>query len=149
MQDLILTQPGQVGRVVRTLDDDTVKLILDTWNAMAKASDLPTARAITGGRLTRLRARVKDHGVQAVLDAIAAVPRSRFLCGDNDSGWRADFDFLVQDKSFGRVIEGFYERLRKKPTSDRFQERATTYSGGAINAALDRVAGRQTRGTAK
>lgn len=149
MRDITLTEPGQVGRVVRTLDSDTTDLILKTWNEMAKAADLPTARAITGGRLARLRARVKDHGVQAVLDAIAAVPRSRFLCGQNDSGWRADFDFLVQDKSFNRLVEGFYDRLRKQSTGDRYQERATTYSGGAIDAALNRVAGRQNRGPAE
>jgi len=46
-------------------------------------------------------------------------------------------------------VEGFYDRLRKQSTGDRYQERATTYSGGAIDAALNRVAGRQNRGPAE
>jgi hypothetical protein len=31
-----------------------------------------------------------------------------FLHGENAKGWCADFDFIVQDKSFTKLVEGGY-----------------------------------------
>lgn len=45
--------------------------------------------------------------------AIKNLAESPFCNGDNERGWRADFDFLLQAKSFGRALENFYS----KPTA--------------------------------
>ena len=44
-----------------------------------------------------------------------------FLRGDNDRGWRADIDFVLQAASFTKLMEGSYERAansRRPPTGD-------------------------------
>jgi hypothetical protein len=38
-----------------------------------------------------------------------ALERSAFCRGENDRGWRADFDFLLQPKSFTKLLEGAYD----------------------------------------
>jgi len=42
--------------------------------------------------------------------AMAAIYNSKFLCRENDRGWKADFDFLLQPKSFVKLLEGAYNK---------------------------------------
>jgi hypothetical protein len=46
-------------------------------------------------RRKALAARIKDHGEQAVFDAIANLAASKFHCGENDRGWRANLGWLL------------------------------------------------------
>jgi hypothetical protein len=80
----------------------------NAWNAVAASHNLPTIRLMTPARERSLAARVAEVGIDGMLAAIQAVGASAFCCGDNDTGWRADFDFLLQPKSLIRVIEGRY-----------------------------------------
>lgn len=125
------------------LDNQSIETIRLAWNRVAQDCDLPQAASIRGQRLAKLRARVKDHGAQAVLDAINMVPHSAFLRGSNDRGWRADFDFLVQDKSFSRLLEGFYSRMKTRGRDDVHHDRAVGYAGVAVAPVLDRVLSRR------
>jgi hypothetical protein len=101
---------------------DPVADAVKAWNDLAKAADLPIVRLITSARRTALRLRLKEcggiEGWQAVLATIAATPG---LLGQNDRGWKADFDFLLQQKSFTKLREGGYRNwgqkaAPKKPT---------------------------------
>ncbi|WCT73944.1 hypothetical protein PQ455_01545 [Sphingomonas naphthae] len=80
------------------------------WNDMAKRTGLSAVVKLTAERKGRLRARLAEFGPDAFTEAIAAIERSPFCRGDSDRGWRADFDFLLQPKSFTRLIEGSYDR---------------------------------------
>ncbi len=139
--------PTSVARGIEEQpESQQIITIQNAWNEMAMRHQLPLARSVAGQRLTKLRARMKAHGAQVVLDAIRAVPDAPFLLGQNDRGWQADFDFLVQDKSFSRIIEGTYARLRNRGgTQDRHQERSASYAGGAIAPVLARVMARNQR----
>lgn len=95
-----------------TSSSPQTKSIIEAWNAVAKEHRLPVLRLVTPKRLGCLRARIGEAGVDGVLEAIAAVPKSEFLCGTNDRGWRADFDFIMQPTSFARLLEGRYETRR-------------------------------------
>ncbi len=83
--------------------------ILDAWNAMAAKTGLPKAAKLTPDRLRHLNARIKEHGADAVITAIANIGASSFCRGETGgAGWRADFDFLLQPTSFVRALEGRY-----------------------------------------
>jgi hypothetical protein len=58
--------------------------------------------------LKHLRSRIRQDGLVAWREALRGVERSRHCRGENDRGWRADIDFVLQPKSFTRLIEGFY-----------------------------------------
>lgn len=83
--------------------------VLEAWNIRAAELDLPKAK-MTDARRKVLRVRIRQCTTDDFTEAIAALGRSAFLRGENDRGWRADFDFFLQSKNFTKLIEGGYDR---------------------------------------
>ncbi|KQM37958.1 hypothetical protein [Sphingomonas sp. Leaf10] len=84
--------------------------VVEAWNDMADRKGLAKVRALTPERRRKLNNRIRSHPVEHWTEAIDAIERSPFLLGENDRGWRADFDFLLQPSSFTKLIEGVYDR---------------------------------------
>lgn len=82
--------------------------IVEAWNIVADDRGLPRVRAMPKHRSRALALRVKEVGVDGMMQAIENVRASAFCGGDNDRGWVADFDFLLQATSLVRVLEGRY-----------------------------------------
>jgi hypothetical protein len=81
----------------------------EAYNARAEELGLPIAKALSEKRRKQIRTRLKENpGTWP--DAILALG-APFLTGQNDKGWRADLDFVLQPKSYLRLIEGFYRNL--------------------------------------
>jgi hypothetical protein len=87
----------------------TKKEILEAWDQRMVPLGFPAVRKMTAQRERQLKARLKDSTIEDWQRAMDALERSPFLRGDNDRGWRADFDFLLQPKSFTKLIEGAYD----------------------------------------
>lgn len=83
--------------------------VIEAWQQRMVPQGFPAIRKITGQRDRQLAARLKDSSLDEWLEAMAAMERSAFLRGENDRGWRADFDFLLQPKSFTKLLEGAYD----------------------------------------
>lgn len=82
------------------------------WNDIASRYKLPTITSLTTTRIRHLKARIKEAGGEsefwaAVERSLAASP---FLRGENNRGWRANFDFFMQQSSFQKVLEGAYRQ---------------------------------------
>lgn len=105
------THPVYISRV---REDDRVSEAVDLWNAMASRTGLSRVSKLTEDRRKKIRARLADASWEQFTEAIAAVERSPFCRGDSTDGWRADFDFLLQPKSFNRLIEGSYDRASSR-----------------------------------
>lgn len=91
-------------------DSDEVKPehVVEAWNVMAEQAGLSKAK-LTPERRKKLRPFLKRHSPDDITEAIWAIPRSPFLRGENDRGWRANFDFLLQPSSFTKISEGAYD----------------------------------------
>lgn len=87
----------------------TKKEVLEAWDERMVPLGLPAVRKMTAQRERQLKARLKDSTIEDWQRAFDAIERSPFLRGENDRGWRADFDFLLQPKSFTKLIEGAYD----------------------------------------
>jgi hypothetical protein len=83
--------------------------VLEAYNAMAVRAGLPHAR-MTPERRKKLPGFIRRNSVDDITEAISAMERSPLCRGENDRQWKADFDFLLQPKSFTRLIEGTYGR---------------------------------------
>jgi uncharacterized protein YoaH (UPF0181 family) len=93
----------------RAREAATVRAMVDAYNEVARAVGWSQARH-TKGRVPALRARLKDAGgLDGFRDALAKARASPFLTGENDRGWRADLDFLLQARSFNKLMEGGYD----------------------------------------
>lgn len=86
------------------------------WNAMAKPAGLPTCQTMSRQRKAALRARLTDFGEDNLRKAIAAVGASAFCRGNNDRGWQAGPDFVLQEKSLTKLLEGQFSNLKGAAT---------------------------------
>lgn len=79
------------------------------WNETALRCGLQQARSLTPARRKAMVARIREHGGMAAWHrALAMIERSAFLRGQNDRGWRADLDFVLQASRFAKVVDGGY-----------------------------------------
>ena len=92
--------------------------IVDAWNSLADVGVNPVRSINTGSkRADCLRARVREYGESAILEAIENVRTSDFLQGKNNRGWIITFDWFVLPTNFPKVLEGNYNnRGASKPT---------------------------------
>lgn len=99
---------------VPPLDDDAATAVL-FWNDLAERIGHPKVQVVSKARHRRLGKRLAEcGGLDGWQVALAKVEASTFLRGANDRGWRADFDFVVQEKSFTRLMEGCYDDNRHR-----------------------------------
>lgn len=83
--------------------------VLEYWNTIAGRVGLAKISKLTPARKQKLQARIKEFpDVDSWSIAFKNIERSPFLRGDNDRGWKANFDFLLQPGSFVKLIEGVY-----------------------------------------
>lgn len=100
------TTPKSNGKVPPAVSPEQV---VEAWNTMADGAGVPKAK-LTPERRRKLSTFVRRHTIDDITEAIWAVPRSPFLCGENDRGWKAGIDFILQPSSFTKLIEGTYDR---------------------------------------
>jgi hypothetical protein len=83
--------------------------IIEAWNITAADLGLPRIVKLTADRKRKLAARCKDSTLEEFQQALESIRRSKFLQGGNKDGWKANFDFFLQPKSFAKLIEGAYD----------------------------------------
>lgn len=84
--------------------------IAEAWNAIPGITPI---RGISGKRRDALRARIREHGEEGVLQAIEKIKESAFLRGQGDRGWVINFDWFVKPSNFQKVLEGTYTDKRE------------------------------------
>ena len=93
-------------------DDDapvTEQEIIDYWNTIAEKHDLRKIRTLNESRRKQLRARIEEFpDLDTWSEAFRNIETSSFLLGENDRLWTVNFDFLIRQSSFIRLIEGTY-----------------------------------------
>jgi hypothetical protein len=108
----------------------------DAYNEMASRLGLPMASKLNDARRKKLRARLKEHGLQGWHKALGNLELMPFCLGQNNRGWKASLDFLLQPASFQKVLEGaFAGRERRSKTMEaarRMMEELDGNSGSEI-----------------
>ena len=101
---------------------------------------MPKIAKITEQRKAKINARIplweklaeeRNCDVETLLKLVfEKIKDSKFLLGDNDRGWRADFDWFVQsDKQTIKTLEGGYEHAEPKQKT----EVETIYANNNVN----------------
>lgn len=87
-----------------------VEAVVQLWNEMVVGSKLPPCRGLSDNRRRHIRARMKDHGIGTIRDAIGKAVVSPFCNGQNDRGWVITFDWLMESADhLLKVYEGKYD----------------------------------------
>lgn len=88
------------------------------WNSIAEECGIPQARELTPPRKQAIRSRWSDSSWRAsYAEAMSRIRGSPFLRGNNNRGWRADFDWFLKPGSVTKIIEGKYDN-GTKPDDD-------------------------------
>lgn len=84
------------------------------WNLFAESNGLTRINSITDKRKKSVKARLAQSGFEPKL-VYEKICDSNFLLGENDRGWRCDFDFVWgSPDNWVKIIEGKYDRPKKK-----------------------------------
>lgn len=90
------------------------------WNDMAAVAGLAGVQRLTEPRRRALKARLAEAGgIEGWLAMLERVRDSSFLTGGNDRGWRADFDFVVKESNFTKIMEGKYDQREQLSAAQR------------------------------
>lgn len=90
-----LVKPGDVQKVV------------DEWNNLQQFGIQPIAR-MTARRTQMLKARIREYGMDKVMEAIEKVKKSDFLTG-RKKDFIITFEFFINPNKFIKILEGFYD----------------------------------------
>ena len=96
--------------------------LMSTFNSMFEGK-LPRATSMTEKRRKAVRARIAEHGKQAVMTVFAHVLQSPFLLGNNDKNWSCDFDWIFRPNNFIKILEGNYDGNRNGKNGRDSQQR--------------------------
>ena len=101
----------RLGKDNNTISKDIVSStkvqhIIDSWNSLG-LQKLVAINPNTN-RYRLLNARIKEYGLDKVLEAIENIRYSRFLKGQNNKNWTITFDWLIKPNNFTKVLEGNY-----------------------------------------
>lgn len=83
-----------------------VQKIVDIYNSLCK--NLPQVQKLTDQRKKAITARVNEYGLAKIGEVFQKVLDSPFLNGENDRGWTADFDWIMNPNNFIKILEGKY-----------------------------------------
>ena len=95
------------------------KGIKDLYNTIC--TSYPKLRIIDGKRKETVRARWKTYGsLEVFKELFERAEASRFLKGENDSSWKADFDWMMRPTNLAKILEGKYDRSQQRPSGNVF-----------------------------
>lgn len=91
--------------------DELYSKVIAEWNSLGLPQQVEKITP-SSQRGKNLSARIKEHGEDAVLKAIARIKNSSFLQGRD--GWTVTLDWFVKPNNFTKVLEGNYDDRQKK-----------------------------------
>ena len=116
---------------------DPVQQAFNRYNHAAKTTGLLVAQKLTPGRRSKIKARLKEcgglNGWDAALEKLAASD----FCTGAKTDWRADLDFLIQESSFIKLMEGRYDN-HTSPNKPRSAAEALCAGADMLMAAFNR-----------
>ena len=89
------------------LSSTDIRNIITTWNSISDVSKLKFIDANTN-RYKLLKARIKQYGIESVIEDIKNISKSTNIRDGNKRGWVITFDWLIKPNNFPKVLEGNY-----------------------------------------
>lgn len=96
--------------------------LMNTFNTMF-GGKLPKVTSMTEKRKKAVKARVAEHGKNAIMTVFNNVLQSAFLTGNNDKNWSCDFDWIFRPTNFIKILEGNYNGKRSDTNQARRESR--------------------------
>lgn len=96
-----------------TICQTDVRRVIEEWNKLQEVGINPISDIKPSSkRYQLLKGRIREYGIDEVLNAINNVRNSDFLRGENNRGWMITFDWFVKPNNFTKVLEGNYNVIK-------------------------------------
>ena len=86
---------------------------LDLYNLYCPS--LPSVKKLTDKRKRAIRTLIKAFSWEEIKEGLQKAEASDFCKGNNDRHWKADIDFLTNQNSFTKLLEGKYDNRQNAP----------------------------------
>lgn len=94
-----------------TICQTDVRRVIEEWNKLQEVGINPIRDIkLSSKRYQLLKGRIREYGIDEVLNAINNVRNSDFLRGKNNRGWMITFDWFVKPNNFLKTLEGNYNK---------------------------------------
>jgi hypothetical protein len=103
------------GRLLAKSLKELCKRFIEEYNR--KCIRMPQVTVLTDFRKKHIMNRYKDFGEDGFLKMLVKASSSDFLNGQSESGWKANFDWLIRPTNFIKVIEGNYDNEKQSSYS--------------------------------
>lgn len=108
-------------------DNTPYKAIVALYHDLCKS--YPKLRGLSEKRKKDIAARWREYGrsLDVFRELFEKAEASKFLKGESDSNWKADFNWLMNSENMAKVLEDKYDKKRSSSSSfdtDEFFEAA-------------------------
>lgn len=87
----------------------TAEWLMEEWNDLAKLCDLPAVRSLTAERKRKAKLCLKEYPDMEIWEtAFKHIHDSPFLRGNGKTGWKANFNWLLQPDTIAKLSEETY-----------------------------------------
>ena len=101
--------------------------IVDMYNDTCVS--FPRLMSLSEARKKAIKARLNTYSIEDFKRVFELAESSTFLKGGNKRNWSANFDWLVKDANFAKVLDGNYnDKAAAKGTNDTAQELDNFYN---------------------
>lgn len=97
---------------IRERENTDYKSLVDLYHSICKS--FPSVRSLSDARKKAIKARLNTYSLDDFKTVFENAEASAFLKGSNDRNWSANFDWLIADKNFVKVLEGNYADKQKR-----------------------------------
>ena len=124
---------------VRTdLIEREIEEVVEFYNQTCTTCKLPKCMKLSDKRKGQIRARLRESGKEKIFEAITIASQSEFMNGMNDTGWRADIEFITNANKFLLILEGRYShKSNGNNNNGSNSERAVEIGRKAIESILN------------
>lgn len=115
---------GKEGESNLSFTNDPPTEAMEYYNYVAKDLGLPAVTKMTKARKSKVEKRIEDAGgLDGWKSVVDKLRESRLCQGQNSRGWKASFDFLLQESSFLKLMEGNYDGNKQPEIWDGMRPR--------------------------
>lgn len=114
----------EVGEISTEISEEKPEIsgdvsdVVELFHTICKS--FPKVVRLSDPRKRAIRARMKAYSMEDFRKLFEAAEASPFLKGENDRGWRATFDWLMNEQNMTKVLEGAYADTGRRKRSNRF-----------------------------
>lgn len=102
------------------IDKEKTKEVVDLYNTICIS--YPKVKVISGKREKETLARLETYSLEDIGTVFANAENSSFMKGKNDRGWSANFDWMMDENNFIKILEGNYADKDRREISRCMQQ---------------------------